>query len=192
MRALNVGCGKDVKPAEEGWVNIDGFYEGPGVMKWDFTRFPWPFKDGEFDLVYCSHVMEHVPFLYEDHKGTKRDVIFTLFEEIHRVLKPGGELVIKAPWAGSDLSYCHPQHYRQIRPGWFGYFDPAIGENYYSDARFRLKEWERRPFGVRWPDALRVGRSKQGVMVHLWERLPFLRPLIRNGDELVMTAVALK
>jgi ubiquinone/menaquinone biosynthesis C-methylase UbiE len=37
-----------------------------------------PFPDGEFDLVTCTHIYEHVP-------DAKR-----MLDEIHRVLKPGG------------------------------------------------------------------------------------------------------
>lgn len=42
--------------------------------------------DGEFDLVTCTEVFEHVP---DDMKG---------FREIHRVLRRGGSFVFTVPW----------------------------------------------------------------------------------------------
>jgi SAM-dependent methyltransferase len=45
-----------------------------------------PLRDGAFDVVLCSHVLEHVP----DDRAAMR--------EIHRVLKPGGWAVLMVPW----------------------------------------------------------------------------------------------
>ncbi len=47
-----------------------------------------PFGHGEFDLVWCSEVLEHIP-----------DVGFAL-AEIRRVLKPGGRLLATVPYHG--------------------------------------------------------------------------------------------
>ncbi|MDA0182505.1 class I SAM-dependent methyltransferase [Solirubrobacter phytolaccae] len=47
-----------------------------------------PFGHGEFDLVWCSEVLEHIP-----------DVAFAL-SELRRVLKPGGRLLLTVPFHG--------------------------------------------------------------------------------------------
>jgi SAM-dependent methyltransferase len=44
-----------------------------------------PFRDGAFDVVICSEVLEHLP----DYRGALR--------EIERVLRPGGRLCISVP-----------------------------------------------------------------------------------------------
>ncbi len=44
-----------------------------------------PFPDGEFDLVLCVHVLEHVE---EDRR---------VMSELHRVLKPGGVAIVSVP-----------------------------------------------------------------------------------------------
>jgi ubiquinone/menaquinone biosynthesis C-methylase UbiE len=46
-----------------------------------------PFENDSFDLVYCSHVLEHV-----------KDEVASL-KEMKRVLKPGGTLIIGMPTA---------------------------------------------------------------------------------------------
>ena len=48
-----------------------------------------PFKTNEFDIVFCNHVLEHVP---EDTKA---------MQELYRVLKPGGFGIFQIP---QDLS----------------------------------------------------------------------------------------
>jgi len=44
-----------------------------------------PFKDNEFDVVFCNHVLEHIP---EDYKA---------MQELYRVLKKGGFGVFQIP-----------------------------------------------------------------------------------------------
>ena len=53
------------------------------MVKMDITAIDWP--DASFDIVYCSHVLEHIP---DDRKA---------MSEIFRVLKPGGWALIQVP-----------------------------------------------------------------------------------------------
>lgn len=55
------------------------------IQKADITAMP--FKDGDFDIVICSHVLEHIP---DDRKAMR---------EILRVLKPGGVAMLMVPLA---------------------------------------------------------------------------------------------
>ena len=50
-----------------------------------------PFADDEFDIVICSHVLEHVP---DDAKAMR---------EIRRILKPGGHALLLTPLATDGL-----------------------------------------------------------------------------------------
>jgi len=56
-----------------------------------------PVEDGAFDAVMCTEVLEHVP-----------DPVAAL-KELNRVLKPGGYLLITAPFA--SLTHFAPYHF---------------------------------------------------------------------------------
>lgn len=49
----------------------------------DVTDIAWP--DATFDVIYCSHVLEHVP---DDRRAMR---------ELHRVLRPGGWAIVMVP-----------------------------------------------------------------------------------------------
>ncbi len=57
--------------------------ERMAMVKMDVTDIPFP--DRSFDLIICSHVLEHVS---DDRKA---------LAEFHRVLKPGGRALLMAP-----------------------------------------------------------------------------------------------
>jgi SAM-dependent methyltransferase len=56
-----------------------------GMKTADLTRTP--FADNSFDVIICSHVLEHVP---DDAAA---------FREIYRILKPGGSALLLTPYA---------------------------------------------------------------------------------------------
>jgi SAM-dependent methyltransferase len=63
---------------------VSGDLDRPrATVKMDVTDIP--FRDGEFDAILCSHVLEHVA---DDRKA---------MAELHRVLKPGGWAIILVP-----------------------------------------------------------------------------------------------
>ncbi len=63
-----------------------------------------PFPDQNFDHVLCVEVLEHVP-----HSPT-------FLQEIHRVLKPQGELILTVPWSARVHHIPH-DYYRFTRYG---------------------------------------------------------------------------
>lgn len=82
-KLLNLGCGEKTHPA---WINIDINPSAPGVIACDLTR-GIPYPDNEFDAVYHSQVLEHIP----------RAEAPGFLKECHRVLKPGGILRVVTP-----------------------------------------------------------------------------------------------
>jgi len=86
---LNLGCGKK---RLDGYVNMD--VRGGEVMA---DAIALPFRDKVFDVVLASHVLEHIIRLEN------------AMQEIHRVLKDGGELNAIVPF-GMKALYI-PSHF---------------------------------------------------------------------------------
>ena len=114
MRILDAGAGElKNKPLCKhlGYVSQDICqYEGSGVAKglqtgkWDTSQIDIvcdiadiPEVDGSFDVILCSEVFEHLP-----------DPLKAL-DEFSRLLKPGGKLILTAPFA--SLVHFAPYHY---------------------------------------------------------------------------------
>jgi ubiquinone/menaquinone biosynthesis C-methylase UbiE len=118
-----LGCGKDIK---KGWINLD-FVKGKGVnVIWNINKFPWPFKDNEIDLVFASHVLEHV----EDLEKT--------MTEIRRICKNNAKIIIRVPHFSCGVSYRDPTHKRLFSYFTFDYFEK--GE--YNLPKFKIKDRE--------------------------------------------------
>jgi predicted SAM-dependent methyltransferase len=83
IRCLNLGCGQRFHPD---WENLDLHSADPSVQKWDLQN-DLPFPDKFFDVVYHSHVLEHL---------SKMDGLQLLLR-CHRVLKPNGTLRVVVP-----------------------------------------------------------------------------------------------
>lgn len=79
---LNLGCGKDVR---EGFVNIDLFSDDPRVVFMDIRKLDFP--DNSADLILASDILEHF-----SHREVQ-----DIFAEWVRVLKPGGEIIVRSP-----------------------------------------------------------------------------------------------
>lgn len=89
-RILDVGCGE--KPYRElvgadpaGYVGADHDALPPKTPDVCTDVLRLPFRDGSFDTVFSTQVLEHV-----------RDP-FTMYSEMTRVLRPGGHLIVTAP-----------------------------------------------------------------------------------------------
>ncbi len=73
-------------------IDVSRYAHINGMRGADITALP--FEDGTFDVILCSHVLEHVP---DDAAA---------MAELYRVLRPGGHALLIAPFAldghGSD------------------------------------------------------------------------------------------
>jgi SAM-dependent methyltransferase len=118
QRVLDVGCGSSRIIGSDRMVALDIVlaklryarrYGNPVVHG---SIFELPFKDGSFDCVICSEVVEHVA-------ADER-----VFSELERVLEPGGRLILGTPdydrWRWRALEWL----YGRLSPG--GYADEHI------------------------------------------------------------------
>jgi SAM-dependent methyltransferase len=122
MRILDVGCGINKKP---GAIGIDRNPASRADVLCELDRFPYPFCDSAFDGLQAVHVIEHVS-----------DVIRTM-EEFHRLVRPGGEVLIVTPHYTDHSSFCDPTHKWHLTSFSLRYFgEDQGGFGYYSGARF--------------------------------------------------------
>ena len=119
MMKLNLGCGIDVR---EGWVNLD-ISERKGVeVAHDLNKLPLPFENEKFDIVLCKDVLEHVNY-------------HPLINDIHRILKLGGSLIIRVPHFTSKSNYGDPTHIKQFAVNTFYYFTEEKKYGYKRDVK---------------------------------------------------------
>jgi predicted SAM-dependent methyltransferase len=106
---LELGCG--IHKQGDTTVAIDKCPDSQADIIRDFAKRGIPFQDSYFDEVWCFDVIEHI----EDYE----DLIFT-FNEIWRVLKPGGVFKFTTP-SGLDNGFSHMTHHRVFFVGGFEY-----------------------------------------------------------------------
>jgi predicted SAM-dependent methyltransferase len=82
---LNLGCGNRYVQSEE-WLNADFTVHTPGILATDLRK-KMPFSNDTFDLVYHSHVLEHLTCIDAEH----------FLYECYRILRPGGIIRIVVP-----------------------------------------------------------------------------------------------
>jgi len=127
MKKLNLACGQDYM---KGYKNVDVDKTVNADSYCDLSKLPFPFKDSEFDEIYCSNFLEHITITVPE---------FLL--ECKRILKREGKLTLVFPnswwWrcrlsfiVGSFLwkSHYSPYHFNQlVKPSWVKIIGKSIG-----------------------------------------------------------------
>jgi SAM-dependent methyltransferase len=110
---LDAGCGNAKQP------NCVGMDKRalPGVdVVHDIETTPWPFTKETFDRIIMSHVMEHI----------NPSVAVDVMNEMWRVMKPDGVLMLAMPYAGSFGHWQDPTHIKPWNEATCHYFDPDM------------------------------------------------------------------
>lgn len=137
---LDIGCGAAKTP---GAIGLDISSDTDADIVHDLDTFPYPIEDASFDQILLQDVIEHV-----------REPI-RVFEELHRIARPGARIQLRTPHFSSVLAYGDPTHRH--------YFSALAIESlaeprfaHYTDVRFRvvrirLDLWlPFRAFGMAW------------------------------------------
>lgn len=103
---LNIGCGTDTRP---GYINSD-IAQLPGVDIVHDINMQMPFAIGAFTEILALDVLEHVTDLP------------AVMKELHRILTPGGRLILKVPHFTSRNNYIDPTHKRMFSVFTFDFF----------------------------------------------------------------------
>ena len=133
MKKLNLGSG--LKP-EKGYINVD-FVKREGVdVIHNLEKFPYPFKDNEFDEVLVDNVLEHL-----------EDTI-KVMEELHRISKHNGIIKIIVPHYSSCGAFNHLTHKRYFGSSTFDSLEEDRWQ-YYTKVRFKILENRLKWFSMR-------------------------------------------
>ena len=160
-RVLDVGCGD--KPYAS-WFNLGvvqylglDVIQSPGVDVVADENEPWPLPASTTDAVFCSQVLEHVANLDQ------------VLSNIHSVLKPGGLLLVTAPFIYNF--HGEPRDFRRFSAEGI----KRIFESQYEIIEVRLQGGAGSSLGIlllNWLDTSlnewRVSRLLKGFLMPLW------------------------
>jgi SAM-dependent methyltransferase len=126
---IDLGCGRHRTP---GHIGVDRLpLKGVDVVA--DLEAPLPFRANSIDRIYSKSVMEHV--------GNFEAAM----EELHRVVRPDGEIIIRVPHFSSPLSFSDYTHRRFFGYYTFDYFVPEEEQksrrkvpDYYTAFKFRI------------------------------------------------------
>lgn len=93
---LDFGCGK--KKQEPQALGFDRQPGSSADVLCDLQHFPWPVRDNAAGRIHLSHFLEHQP-----------DILRAM-AEVHRIGKPGAEVIVVTPHYSSPDSYTDPTH----------------------------------------------------------------------------------
>ena len=109
---LDIGC-SDHK--QQNFVGMDiRKVKGVDIVH-DCTKFPYPLPANCCLQILMSHLYEHIE--------PKHRV--TMLNELWRIAKPGGQLLLSSPYANSFGAAQDPTHYPCPNEATFTYFDPG-------------------------------------------------------------------
>lgn len=192
-RILDVGCGRGVLLKELARRDFEahGFEVSPSAAEGVDSRIAIRIGDdlseasypsANFDQVIIWHVLEHV----SDPRGT--------IEEIHRILKPGGEIVVAVPNFSSLQA-------RWSGPAWFHldlprhlYHFPATGlKKLLSECGFRVESQHhfslrQNPFGWLQSALNKLTRLPRNSLYELLHKRNGDRPAFRIGTRAFLYA----
>lgn len=107
---LDLGCGKNKR---DGFHGVDcRQFDGKVDQVADLTK-AWPWKNGTVEEAHCSHMIEHLTWPERVH----------FFNELHRVLIPGGKCQLILPHWSSARYYGDPTHKEPMSEFAFYYLD---------------------------------------------------------------------
>lgn len=108
---LDIGCGQDKRP---NFVGMDKRNLPEVDIVHDLELFPYPLEDESCLTIIGSHIYEHIkPWLSID-----------FMNELWRIMKFDGQLVLSMPYGWSKGFIQDPTHCNPANEATFQYFDP--------------------------------------------------------------------
>lgn len=121
-KVLDIGCGSAKTP---GAVGLDVSRDTEADIVHDLDVFPYPIEDESFDQILLQDVLEHVA------------EPIRVFEELHRIARPGAHVQLRTPHFSSVLAYGDPTHRHYFSTlAIRSLAEPRFA--HYTDVRFRV------------------------------------------------------
>lgn len=171
---VDLGCGFRKK----GTVGIDITRNGTDadlICQLGFETIPLP--DNSVNRVVCQDFLEHLPKGYYSERERKLNYpIIDLFNEIWRILKPGGKFISRTPAEGHPEMHRDPTHLSVWNLQSMGYFcgEYRVSKIYGLKETFELVENEMEGFYLR--AVLRKPKPEKVVPVDSGPATPPLAP----------------
>lgn len=139
QKVLHLGCGHSKLP---GAIGVDILAHPEVDVVHNLDRFAWPFAAQSVDVVFAHSVIEHI------------ENIVALFDELARILKPGGRVILTVPHFRSADSFTDPTHKHFFTSQSLDYFVAGTGQlahyGYTKQSFIKLGFW------YSWPHQSRV------------------------------------
>ncbi len=121
--------------SQHGFINID-YVDAKNVdIVFDLQKYPWPLPKEVATLVMAGGVIGHI---------NKENFGFIRFmDEIWKVLKIDGQLLISTPYGGSAGFWADPTNVNGCTEHTWNYFDPLSPTGLYK--RYKPKPWKIEP-----------------------------------------------
>jgi DNA modification methylase len=131
---LDLACGNNKR---ENFKGIDVVKTDVTDYVFDLQSFPWPIESESAEHVHCSHYIEHIPHSninsilkqsnsfeeFKEKMSTSKDGMVEFWNELYRILKPGGKASLIAPYYTSQRAFGDPTHERFIADSTFWYLN---------------------------------------------------------------------
>jgi SAM-dependent methyltransferase len=127
-KILNLGSGQ--KKNNSG-IRLDINSDVKPDILHDLNKFPYPFKSDYFDIVTLDNVLGEL------------DNLWKVMDEIYRISRIGGEVIISVPYFRSAYAFIHPNIKSFFTVNTFNYFDPQneLYKKYkYTKSTFKIEK----------------------------------------------------
>jgi SAM-dependent methyltransferase len=126
MRILDLGCGENKVEGATGLDNVA--LKGVDIVH-DLLSFPYPIPVESYETIYLRHIIEH--FSIEN--------INLILQECHRILIPGGRVIICVPHVFSIAAFTDITHKSFFTFNSGKFWDSNYSKAYYDDINSNWK-----------------------------------------------------